>query len=551
MNDSTSPILTNITSTYLECTSHSPKYHCLLKIRSGGNDKNGSNDQDAVMAKPDISSLSVIPIYAAVSDQIINSRQEKDGNGAVYLLPKLSPISVVCQEGGHPSHELIRISYELEAQLKERLKDASDGVTTSCTMKSTYGIHEQFLLRAEAILQELLSAVQQQKMRKDQSHRLGNRRKRKAAGQTSMASSSSSLSSPPLKYYSSLVQQLNVLQSMSSVTDISLHKHSSGGGSNSNDATITTPSDVTSVSVTCIDDNKRTHTWHAELYPSIVLTMDMPSEFVLDYKNIRLDKWWEDEMTNGASTSNMAVLPQIQRQFDKALERFQPLFMELDDLDNNLWILEPSLPARRCSLERRIALWEGGASMVIVFDPENVRGVPVIVRFLGVTMATMSAAAKAAGGSDDGNSTVVDWRTSFSNFVAEDNEKTDTNKMKEKSTTNATTDTKRWSEKRSIRENLEIWFGSPLPSPLAPSNEKSDFLVECGICYTHRLPTEDGSESEALPEEKCSNPSCSRHYHESCLFEWLNSLPTARRSFDRVFGSCPYCMESLSTSLKK
>ena len=187
--------------------------------------------------------------------------------------------------------------------------------------------------------------------------------------------------------------------------------------------------------------------------------------------------------------------------------------------------------------------------MVIVFDPENVRGVPVIVRFLGVTMATMSAAAKAAGGSDDGNSTVVDWRTSFSNFVAEDNEKTDTNKVKEKSTTNATTDTKRWSEKRSIRENLQIWFGSPLPSPYC--NEKSDFLVECGICYTHRLPTEDGSESEALPEEKCSNPSCSRHYHESCLFEWLNSLPTARRSFDRVFGSCPYCMESLSTSLKK
>ena len=118
------------------------------------------------------------------------------------------------------------------------------------------------------------------------------------------------------------------------------------------------------------------------------------------------------------------------------------------------------------------------------------------------------------------------------------------------------TNQKLWSEERSIRENLELWFGTPLPSPLAPTTEKSDFLVECGICYTHRLPIEEEDESNEvgdegpLPEAKCSNSNCNRHYHESCLFEWLHSLPTARVSFDRIFGSCPYCCEAVSVKIK-
>ena len=190
--------------------------------------------------------------------------------------------------------------------------------------------------------------------------------------------------------------------------------------------------------------------------------------------------------------------------------------------------------------------------MVIVLDPENATGVPVMTRFLGVTKATMLAAANASGDGNRGD--VVDWRTTFAEFVAEDNEQEDA-KKKSHGKSEATTDdklsnTKRWSEERSIRENLELWFGSPLPSPLAPSTDKSDFLVECGICYTHRLPTEDGSaEDGPLPEAKCSNPSCNRHYHESCLFEWLHSLPTAKISFDRLYGSCPYCTETLSVLL--
>lgn len=536
----------------------------------------------AVMAMTDISTLSVIPIRAdrmnmhSSGDQSLG-REKSNDDAMIRLLPKLFNATFdnksesdnnkaydnensSLTQSIHPSRELVRITHALEVQLKERLRDASDGAmqrsddrkADELTQLSSSEIQEEFLLRSEAILHELLSAVQQQ-LRKEQSQRSGggNRqnKKRKAPGQAT--NNGSSLASPPLNYYSALVRQLQVLHVQPNVTDISLHKNTSNDTNGNSNA-----ADLTTVSITCLDGNTRSHTWHAELYPSIVLTMDLPSEFALEDTSIRLEKWWEQDGADTTNNSQSVGLPRIHHHFEQALHKYQPLFDELDDLDSHLWILEPSLPARRCSVERRIALWEGGASMVIVLDPENVRGIPVMVRFLGVTMATMTAAANAAaaGQGGDGSSAggVVDWRTSFADFVAEDGGGEDKkhNSSKQSLSDKEPTKHKRWSEERSIRENLELWFGSPLPSPLSPSTDKSDFLVECGICYTHRLPTEDSTTEEGpLPEAKCSNASCNRHYHESCLFEWLHALPTARVSFDRIFGSCPYCCESVSVKI--
>ena len=222
---------------------------------------------------------------------------------------------------------------------------------------------------------ELLSAVQQQ-IRKEKYSGGGsgrNNRKRKASGQISTSNNNvhTTTSNVPLKYYSSLIRQLNVLESMHNVTEISLHKDTTASSSSSADDDTTTPAELTSVSVTCLDENKRSHTWHAELYPSIVLTMDMPAEFVLEVKNIRLEKWWEEDMVGGggaavdtisrnnnnAQAVAKGALPRIQHHFEQALQKYQLLFNELDDLDSHLWILEPSLPARRTSVERRIALW--------------------------------------------------------------------------------------------------------------------------------------------------------------------------------------------------
>ena len=418
MADSAPPILTNITSTYLECTVHCAKFHCLLRLRSNrgggslvnnGNQnassaklpaKNNTTDNNAaMMAIPDISRLIAVPILA----NRINALHKREEEVAIPLLPtlfnvtrtdisnaniddKINDNESILFKSNHPSRELIRITHDLEMQLKERLKDASDGAMTTQHTSSgeeeeqqlnhtPAGIQEEFLLRSEAIILELSSAVQQQ-IRKEKYSGGGsgrNNRKRKASGQTSTSNNvhtSTTSNVPPLKYYSSLIRQLNVLQSMHNVTEISLHKDTTASSSSADDDT-TTPSELTSVSVTCLDENKRSHTWHAELYPSIVLTMDMPAEFVLEDKNIRLEKWWEEDMVGGggaavdtisrnnnnAQAVAKGALPRIQHHFEQALQKYQLLFNELDDLDSHLWILEPSLPARRTSVERRIALW--------------------------------------------------------------------------------------------------------------------------------------------------------------------------------------------------
>lgn len=685
----------------MECTVHSTKYHCLIRLRSSsipaiaetstspsttnddttettkGNTTPDTNDR---VRKPDISSLVVVPICERRSH---NDEEEErcakrstrghendiiDSSMIIPLLPKLY-FDTHCRtatkndnDGGllksnnnstnednettgaidedHPCYELVNIAHKLQDQLKERLTDASNGATTATAtaVRMTQNsklpsaiMQEEFLLQSEAIINELFSTIQQQLLRRKRSRGVEqqqlqgiSKRQTTAASSTtykaikSSVISSSHIPPPPLKYYSALSRQLHILQSNVSITDISLHD-----GTSKNNA------DLTSLSITCHDNSMRCHVWHVELYPHVVLTVDLPVEFVVENvvnisssssittsKNnnnkrpIRLERWWEDDDDDEQSptstsddlttttTTTIQLLPRIQHCFEMTIHKYQPLFNELDDIDTNFWILEPTLPARRCNVERRIALWEGGASLVIVLDPEYPRGVPVLVRFLGVTMSTMKAAAAAGCGqgvtsaiSKNGNESsstvntsnsnsnsdgIVDWRVSFAEFVSEEKEEEEKRgsvergvkkKIKnlqcmddpafgsnESLTTKIATSIQkhRWSNERSVRENLELWFGSSLPSPLLASSttDKSDFLVECGICYTHRLPCEenDGEEGEEgpLPEVKCNNPSCSRHYHESCLFEWLHSLPMARVSFDRIFGSCMYCCEQIS-----
>ncbi|KAL3763999.1 hypothetical protein ACHAW5_000038 [Stephanodiscus triporus] len=590
------------------------------------------NSSAAMMTVPDISSLVAIPILSHAERANVKRRRQTtddDETSRIHLLPKLffasqctdidmetsdEYISAGDWVKNHPCHELVRITRDLQVQLNERLKDASEGailmqnrndndrnaagvtLDDHC-LTSAAGIHEEFLLRCEAILLELSSTVQQQ-LRKEQSQHgkkvvassgqplaplSTNASKRSISSSTSMPL----ISPPPLKYYSALARQLHVLQSKPNITDISIHdqQHPSPSIDN-NDMP---PEDLISLSITCHDESQRSHMWHAQLYPSVVLTVDLPLEFVVEDDNkrqIRLEKWWEDDLAvldspsnvregSSASATKIALLLRIQYCFETALQKYQPLFDELDDLDTHFWILEPSLPARRSNVERRIALWEGGASLVIALDPENPRGIPVMVRFLGVTTATIKAAAASGSGQgivgrggprEPASDGILDWRTSFTEFISEEEDfggvgDVKTNSKSKRYKTNeqhrlddhdsTTAPKKRWSKERSIRENLELWFGSPLPSPLSSSaTEKSDYLVECGICYTHRLPTEDSNTDEGpLPEVKCGNPSCSRHYHEYCLFEWLHSLPTARVSFDRIFGSCMYCSQGISVKI--
>jgi E3 ubiquitin-protein ligase FANCL len=193
--------------------------------------------------------------------------------------------------------------------------------------------------------------------------------------------------------------------------------------------------------------------------------------------------------------------------FTRAVLTYQDLWNELDDLDASTWILEPSVrPPCRSVLERRVALTEA-TSIVIEVDCERPRAPPKTVRWIGADTST--------------------YRKKFEQYMS--------------------TPDSGWSMQLSIKDNLERSLGIRLPSP--PS-ETSEVALECSICYTHDLPTEEDGSSE-FPDTTCDYLPCGRHYHESCLRDWLYSLPSSRKSFDRLLGTCPYCNEPISAAIQQ
>lgn len=81
---------------------------------------------------------------------------------------------------------------------------------------------------------------------------------------------------------------------------------------------------------------------------------------------------------------------------------------------------------------------------------------------------------------------------------------------------------------QNLKDVLEIDF------PARAVLEKSDFSMDCGICYAYQL---DG----AIPDQVCDYSQCGQPFHQICLYEWLRGLQTSRQSFNILFGECPYC----------
>lgn len=231
-----------------------------------------------------------------------------------------------------------------------------------------------------------------------------------------------------------------------------------------------------------------------------------------------------DQPTTMASLPEQFVLSQWQRgssgladilqSFREAVDRFQPLFDALDDLDSKAWILEPERPLRS-DVYRRIALGRH-ASLRIALDPRApTRAVPEC-RFLGAESVVAPLRAKL-------NERMGMWDASG---------------------------------KVLPRANLECVLDLTLPPPLAienaeqrdgsalvvASSQQDDMAMECGICYSYRL-------DDRVPEVACDRAECARPYHRTCLVEWLKALPDTKQSFETLFGACPYCEHHISVSM--
>jgi len=95
-----------------------------------------------------------------------------------------------------------------------------------------------------------------------------------------------------------------------------------------------------------------------------------------------------------------------------------------------------------------------------------------------------------------------------------------------------------WNPSISLRKNMEIIMGMVFPPPIF-DEEDEDF--ECPICFSTRF----GGE---LPEIVCENPKCSKHYHKSCLVDWLTENKRMEHGYKTIYGKCPNCQTKISIS---
>ena len=206
---------------------------------------------------------------------------------------------------------------------------------------------------------------------------------------------------------------------------------------------------------------------------------------------------------------------------DNLVMRYQSYFDEILDLDTHTFVIEPVTSTFAVSY-RRIALSKT-CSMMIEIDPSAPRKM-CPMQFLGPV------------------DTTVHHRVSIAQNAHA------------------------WSSEHSIRKNLETVLGISLPKRRSAfivggtgEGDDDDYSVECGICYTYSISVSadadfmemasgggDASSRALIPDQICSNSKCSKMFHHSCLLDWLQSLPSSRCSFGKIFGTCPYCNEPMT-----
>lgn len=225
--------------------------------------------------------------------------------------------------------------------------------------------------------------------------------------------------------------------------------------------------------------------------------------------------------TNNHIKDQLALsLVDVYQSFCAAVDKYQDVWNELEQLDDECRII-PETPARGF---RRTIVVDSLVRIIVTLNTECPRSKHLSIRWTGTGCNI--------------------FKRRFEQHVQEADG---------------------WLETRSIRENLEHCLEcslrkqsqTPLGSTAAAAGAVaaqggSDGavinLVECGICYSHELEDDDDGRME-LPSAKCEHLLCARSYHESCLKEWLQSLPSSRTSFDCILGSCPYCSEPIAVQL--
>ncbi|KAF7721028.1 hypothetical protein EC973_005538 [Apophysomyces ossiformis] len=197
------------------------------------------------------------------------------------------------------------------------------------------------------------------------------------------------------------------------------------------------------------------------------------------------------EVSMEPSTSLEDMLTQCRN----LLAQYDTFFTCMEEIDTYTRVLEPEKPTRRDTW-RRIALGNH-CSVHVEIDPLMPRETPK-VRFFG-------SEKRIAGLLQNWTEYVDHWNINWTPY-----------------------------------ENLR----SALHSTCISQKEVDDSArsdTECGICYSYKLRHQ--THGEQTPDVVCTNEQCNRGFHPSCLYEWLRANPKTTRSFNVLFGECPYCNE--------
>ncbi|XP_036291284.1 E3 ubiquitin-protein ligase FANCL isoform X4 [Pipistrellus kuhlii] len=195
------------------------------------------------------------------------------------------------------------------------------------------------------------------------------------------------------------------------------------------------------------------------------------------------------------SWTTQSSIVSIHSQFLAALESLKSFWDVMDEIDEKTWVLDPEKPTRSATARRIVV--GNNASIHIEVDPKHPTMLPECC-FLGADHVVKPLGIKLSR-----------------NIHLWDPENT---------------------LLQNLKDVLEIDF------PARAVLEKSDFSMDCGICYAYQL---DG----AIPDQVCDYSQCGQPFHQICLYEWLRGLQTSRQSFNILFGECPYCSKPITLKM--
>jgi len=241
--------------------------------------------------------------------------------------------------------------------------------------------------------------------------------------------------------------------------------------------------DLSTLTLQTTDDQKRHHVMRMTL-------SNFPAQISVEQWDVPQQEAIIQQDTHKRQRTEPPTILDMYLKFVQIVKEHQELWNQLDDIDANTWVLEPS--TNRSSRQRSIYLSEG-AKLILILDA---LALPTI-QFLG--------------------SQSRHYKDMYQSF--------------------------KWNKERSVRNNLEACFQKSLAKPNEDAEENSTpsaSTTDCGICFGATTSTEKCS---------CENPKCARPFHSSCLEKWLSSLTTSRTSFDTIIGSCPYCKDPIAVQI--